>query len=135
MPKKRRTKPQVSGDIRTIAVKILIGSLVSVLMFFVLTALASFLLWKTDADESVYKFVILLIGAFSAFAGGFVAVRPIRKNGIALGTLSTILPYFIVILVSALVAKSGLGVIGWVLLPLQVLFSAIGGIIAVNKRK
>ncbi|MBR6531517.1 MAG: TIGR04086 family membrane protein [Clostridia bacterium] len=135
MPKKRRTKPQVSGDIRTIAVKILIGSLVGVLLFFVLTALASFLLWKTDTDESVYKFVILSVGAFAAFAGGFVAVRPIRKNGIALGTLSTILPYFIVILVSALVAKSGMGAVGWILLPLQILFSAIGGIIAVNKRK
>lgn len=135
MPKRIWTKPQTGSDIKTVAVKALIGSLVGVILFFALTALASFILWKTDSDESIYKFVLLLIGAVASFTGGFVAVRPTRKNGIAVGALSALPVYLIEILASVLVSKSGIGVIGWIMLAVQILVAAIGGIIAVNKRK
>lgn len=135
MPKRIRTKPQTGSDIKTVAVKALIGSLVGVILFFALTALASFILWKTDSDESIYKFVLLLIGAVASFTGGFVAVRPTRKNGIAVGALSALPVYLLEILASVLVSKSGIGVIGWIMLAVQILVAAIGGIIAVNKRK
>lgn len=135
MPKKRRTKPQAGTDIKTVIIKTLIGSLVGVVLFFAFTALASLILWKTDADESIYKFISLLIGAVAAFAGGFVAVRPTRKNGIVFGSLSALPVYLLEILASVLVSKSGIGLIGWILLAVQILFAALGGIIAVNKRK
>lgn len=135
MLKKRRTKPQVSTDIKTVAIKALIGSAVGLVLFFALTALASFALWKADADSEVFKYIMLIIGAVAGFVGGFVAVRPTRKNGIAVGALSALPTYLAVILTSTLVSKSGVGVIGWVFLAVLVLFSAIGGIVAVNKRK
>lgn len=137
MQKKRRTKPkpQVSGDIKTVAIKALIGSLVGLVVFFILTALASFILWKNDADSEIFKYIMLIIGAVSAFIGGFVAVRPTRKNGIAVGALSALPSYLVIILISVLLSKSGVGAVGWVLLAVMILFSAIGGIVAVNKRK
>ncbi len=134
MPEKRRIKPQMN-DIRTVAIKTLTGSLVGLVIFFLLTAVATAVLWKTDADSEMYKYILLVIGAISAFVCGFVAVRPVRKNGIVFGALSVLPTYLITIIVSMLISKSGIGLFGWILLGIQILFAAIGGIIAVNKRK
>ncbi len=137
MQKKRRSKPktQSGGDIKTTAIKALTGSAVSLILFFALTALMSLILWKKDSDTEIFKYVMLAVGAVSGFIGGFAAVRPTRKNGIAVGALSALPPYFIIILVSALIAENGVSLIGWLLLGVMILFSAVGGIIAVNKRK
>lgn len=135
MPEKRRTKPQTGRSIRAEAVRVLVGSLTGIAVYFALTAVASLILWKADTDEGLYKFIILLIGAAAAFAGGFVAVRPVRKNGIIVGALSVLPVYAVELVVSLLVSKSGIGVIGWILLALQLAAAAVGGIIAVNKRK
>lgn len=135
MPEKRRTKPQTGRSIRTEVVRVLIGSLTGIAVYFVLTAVASLILWKADTDESLYKFIMLLVGAAAAFAGGFVAVRPVRKNGIIVGALSVLPVYAVELVVSLLVSKSGIGVIGWILLAIQLTVAAVGGIIAVNKRK
>lgn len=134
MPEKRRIKPQMN-DIRTVAIKTLTGSLVGLVIFFLLTAVATAVLWKTDADSEMYKYILLVIGAISAFICGFVAVRPVRKNGIVFGALSVLPTYLITIIVSMLISKSGIGLFGLILLGIQILFAAIGGIIAVNKRK
>lgn len=135
MPKKRRSKPQSDNNIKTAAIKALIGSLVGLVTFFILTVIAAFVMWKTDADSSIYKYIMLLTGAVSGLTGGFTAVRPTRKNGVAVGALSALPAYLVIISVSLLVAKSELGIIGWILLAVELLFSAIGGIIAVNKRR
>lgn len=135
MPKKRRSKPQTADGIKTVIIKALIGSLVGLVVFFLLTALAAFILWKTDADGVIFKYIMLLVGAVSGLVGGFTAVRPTRKNGIAVGALSALPCYLIEILVSVLVAKNGIGTIGWILMIIQLVLSAVGGIIAVNKRK
>ncbi len=137
MPKKRRTKSkiQAAGDWQTGALKALIGSAVSLILFFALMAVAAFILWKKDSDSESFKYIVLAIGAVASFIGGFAAVRPIRKNGIILGAMSALPSYFIIILASSIMAKSGIGIIGWILLGVMVLFSAAGGIVAVNKRK
>lgn len=135
MHKKRRTKASSqTNEVKDIIIKALIGSAFGTIFFLILTALASLILWKQDADTPVYKYVLLLIGVVSGFVTGFIAVRPVRKNGLALGALSALPSYFIVILISSILARSGVGVIGWILLAIMVIFSAVGGIVAVNKR-
>lgn len=134
MPEKRRTKPQMN-DLKTVIIKTLTGSLVGLVIFFLLTAAATAVLWKTDADSEIYKYILLSVGAVSAFICGFVAVRPVRKNGIVFGALSVLPVYLITIIVSMLISKSGVGLFGWILLGIQLLLAAVGGIIAVNKRK
>ncbi|MBR3835545.1 MAG: TIGR04086 family membrane protein [Clostridia bacterium] len=134
MSEKRQIKPQMN-DIRNVIIKALVGALTGVVLFFVMSAVAAFALWKTDSNSGMYQYILLAIGAVSALVCGFVAVRPVRKNGIAVGALSVLPAYLVTILVSILVSKSGVGLFGWILLAVQVVFSAIGGIIAVNKRK
>lgn len=134
MPEKRRTKPQMN-NLKTVIAKTLTGSLAGLVLFFLLTAISSAILWKTDADSEIYKYIILAVGGVSALVCGFIAVRPVRKNGIVFGALS-VLPFFLItIVISMLISKSGVGLFGWILLGIQLVLSAIGGIIAVNKRK
>jgi putative membrane protein (TIGR04086 family) len=136
MQKKKRTKASSAvNDTKNIIIKILIGSGVGTLVFFGLTALAAFILLKNDSDTTIYKYIMLLVGAISGFLSGFIAVRPLRKNGIAFGSVSALPVYLIAVLVSVLMARSGIGIIGWILLPVMVVFASIGGIVAVNKRK
>lgn len=136
MRKKRKTKSKVQNTTaKNIAIKTAIGSGVSLVVFFLLALLAGFVLWKNDADINSFKYVIFALSAVSGFIGGFVAVRPVRKNGIAFGALSSVVPCAIIILISVLIAKSSVSVTGWIFIALYILFSAIGGIVAVNKRK
>lgn len=136
MQKKKRTKASSAvNDTKNIIIKILIGSGVGTVVFFGLTALAAFILLKNDSDTTIYKYIMLLVGAISGFLSGFIAVRPLRKNGIAFGSVSALPVYLIAVLVSVLMARSGIGIIGWILLPVMVVFASIGGIVAVNKRK
>lgn len=136
MQKKRRTKASAAvNDTKNIIIKILIGSGVGIAVFFALTVLAAFILLKNDSDMNIYKYIILLTGAVSGFLSGFVAVRPMRKNGIAFGAVSALPVYLVAIIVSIILSRSGIGLIGWILLALMVIFSAVGGVVAVNKRK
>lgn len=136
MQKKKRTKASSAvNDTKNIIIKILIGSGVGTVVFLGLTALAAFILLKNDSDTTIYKYIMLLVGAISGFLSGFIAVRPLRKNGIAFGSVSALPVYLIAVLVSVLMARSGIGIIGWILLPVMVVFASIGGIVAVNKRK
>lgn len=136
MQKKKRAKATASvNDTKNIIIKILIGSGVGAVAFFALTALSAVILLKNDSDLPVYKYIMLLTGAVSGFLSGFVAVRPLRKNGIAFGSVSALPIYLIAVIVSVLIARSGIGLIGWILFAVMVLFAAAGGIVAVNKRK
>ena len=136
MRKKRKTKSKVQNTTaKNIVIKTAIGSGVSLVVFFLLALLAGFVLWKNDADINSFKYVIFALSAVSGFIGGFVAVRPVRKNGIAFGALSSVVPCAVIILASVLIAKSSVSVTGWIFIALYILFSAIGGIVAVNKRK
>ena len=117
MHKKRRTKSKSQNDsLKNIAIKTAIGSAVSLVAFFALAMLATLILWKNDSDTASFKYIISAIGAVSGFLGGFVAVRPIRKNGIAFGALSAIVPSAVIILAAVLIAKSSLSAAGWVFL-------------------
>lgn len=136
MHKKRRTKTKVKdSSLKNIAKKTAIGSVASLLSFFALTALAALILWKNDSDTASFKYIISAIGAVSGFLGGFIAVRPVRKNGIAFGALSALVPCVLILAVSALLTKSPISIAGWIFIAVNILFSAIGGIVAVNKRK
>ena len=135
--KKKRKKKSASqnNSVKNTIIKILIGSAVGAAVFFALSLLASLILWKNDSAPSAYGYVIIAIGALAGFIGGFTAVRPTRKNGIVVGMLSAIVPWSVILPASVLIAHSGLSVEGWIFLAVYILLSAVGGIVAVNKRK
>lgn len=136
MHKKRRTKAKSQNNsLKNYVVKTAIGSVTGLVVFFTLALVASFVLWKNDSDTASFKYVIFALAAISGFVGGFVAVRPVRKNGIVFGALSALLPCIIVAVVSMLISKSGLAVTAWIFFVIYILLAAAGGIVAANKRK
>lgn len=133
--RKRKSAQQGNADLRTVIVKTLIGSVIGAVMFFLLVALMSLIVLKADMSQSPYKYMILGAGMISGFICGFAAVRPVRKNGIVVGALSALPMYLLAVTLATLNSRTGIGVIGWILLGVMIVFAAIGGILAVNKRK
>lgn len=133
---KRKSKGGgANADLRTIIIRCLTGAIIGTVTFFAILVLMSFIALKADLSDSLYKYLVLADGAVSGFVCGFATVRPIRKNGIIFGAVSALPMFIITALTAFLTSNSGLGAIGWILAGVMIIFSAIGGILAVNKRK
>ena len=113
-------------------IKILIGSLTGGVLFFILVAFAAAAALKSGFSSSLYMPLGIVLGALSAFAGGFIAVRPIKQRGAPYGALTGILQALIcaVVLFVANGYKAGNGI--FILSAVMILCSALGGIAAVN---
>ena len=135
MPKsKRKLSAKESPALLQTAIKTLIGSLVDIIIYFALTAVFSLISLKTDAKSDYFRYMIFFISAMSGLVGGFAAVKPIRKNGILIGAVSAAPAFLIIFLVSSIISRTGISITGWVAAAIMTLFSAIGGIISVNKK-
>lgn len=128
----KRRKQKVEADLRTIIVRVLFMSGIGTAVFFVLTALASFVCLKNDSSPEAYGYFDLAIGTAAGFVCGFFATRPVKKKGLIIGTVSTMPMYLVVSCISILVSHGGLGLTGWLLGAVMLIAGAIGGIVAVN---
>lgn len=116
-------------------VQALVGSLFNIIIFFSLVAVLSLICLKIDCKTAIYKYFVFFISAISGFVGGLIAVKPFRKNGLIIGALSSVPAFIIIFLISSIISTTGIGVFGFISAIVMTLFSAIGGIISVNKRK
>lgn len=116
-------------------IKSLTGSAVGAAVFFALIALSSLIALRADMSQKILPVFVLVSGAVAGLVCGFTAVRPVGKNGLLLGAAASVLPYLIIIVISVCISHSGLGNYGWILLAVLVIASALGGVLAVNKRK
>lgn len=127
--KNNRSKENSSSSLN----RILIASFIGSALFFAFVSLISVVILKTNAfTTSLYMPLGLVSGAASSFLCGFMAVRPVKKNGAATGALSGLVQALIC---SATVFfingnKSGIGI--FVLMAVIAVFSSLGGISAVN---
>ncbi|MBQ7548451.1 MAG: TIGR04086 family membrane protein [Clostridia bacterium] len=134
MAKRKRNTARQDADMRTVLIRTLAGSLVCAAVFFIFTAISSLICLKTDASDSVYKYLLIGAGAVSAMAGGFCAVRPIGKRALIFGAASALPAYLVIIIVCVLLSRSGLSSAGWILLAVMEAFGALGGMAAVSGR-
>lgn len=136
MPKNKRKKPKAEAtDLRSIIIKILIGSALTVIIYTALCVLLSLICLKADIDSSVYKYFIFAIAAVSGFFGGFKTVSAVRKNGLLLGALSALPAFLIIFLISSIVSHTGIAASGWISAIIMTVFSAVGGVLSANKRR
>lgn len=129
MAKKR--KPKAEATLKNIILKSLIGAAIGTAVFFAITLILSFFCLKRDTDPQNYGFIELAVGAIAGFACGFFAVKPIGKNGLVVGGLSSLPMYFVTILICLLVSHTGIGALGWVLAGVMFVASAVGGFVAI----
>ncbi|MBQ2775189.1 MAG: TIGR04086 family membrane protein [Clostridia bacterium] len=135
MPQPKRRQTQEDKGIKYIITKILIGSVLGIALFFILLSLAALVILKNPLDSKILPIITLFISALSAFAAGFISVRPIRKNGILMGVCSS-LPLIIAVCAAILFESGGsVGVMTAVAVVVMLVCAAIGGIAAVNMKK
>ncbi len=132
--KKKKYTDTKNGNI-FIVKSIFIGSGIGIVTFFAFTALFALLAYTQDMEEKYYTAFLLFSAGISAFCSGFIAVLPIKRNGLFMGMLSTLPMYFFIVGVASVISRTGIGLYGWISLGIMLIFSGLGGIISANKRK
>lgn len=114
---------------------ILIGAAAGTALFMLMLLAACAVILKADVSAGLYSVIGLAAGALSALAGGFTAVRPLRRNGIPFGALTGIIQAIAVSVVIFAANSASAGTKLFLLMGLTVLFAVAGGIAAVNLKK
>lgn len=113
--------------------RILISAAVGIAMFFVLISLVSLLALKSDIiSQSMYMPLGIFCGAVSSFICGFIAVRPVRKNGAVTGALSGFANALVCSAAVFFINGNNAGKGIFILMAVMIVSGAIGGISAVN---
>ncbi|MBQ3044728.1 MAG: TIGR04086 family membrane protein [Clostridia bacterium] len=112
--------------------KIIIGAVASSVLYFIILAVFSAVAINSGISASSYMPAGMAAGAVTGFAGGFIAVRPIKEKGILYGLISgavqALICSVVLFAVNGMSAGNGIFVLGALIL----LFSVFGGISAVN---
>ncbi len=112
--------------------KIIAGSVVGSVLFFVLLAVFAASALKTDIAASSYMPAGIILGALSAFVGGFISVRPLKEKGMPYGALSGLFQALICSIVLFVANKASVGTGVFILMAAVTAGSIAGGISAVN---
>lgn len=113
-------------------IKIVIGSAVASALYFIILAFFSAFALNSGMSASSYMPAGMAVGAVTGFAGGFIAVRPIKEKGALYGLITGAMQAVICSVVLFVVngASAGNGI--FILSALIAVFAIIGGISAVN---
>ncbi len=114
--------------------KIIMGASAGSILYFVFLALFAVFALKSNVATSSYMPVGMVFGALAAFAGGFAAVKPLKKKGIAYGSLTGIVQALVCSTVLFVINKANAGTGIFILMALMVVAAAGGGIAAVNMK-
>lgn len=113
-------------------VKILIGAVSASILYFIILAVFAVIALNSGVSSSSYMPAGLAAGAATGFAGGLIAVKPIKEKGALYGLIAGVIQAVIcsAVLFAVNSASAGNGV--FILSALIVAFAAAGGISAVN---
>ncbi len=112
--------------------KIFLSAVAGGILYFALLAVFAVLALKNGFDSSVYMPVGMFAGFITAMLGGFVTVRPIKKNGAVFGALCGLIQAILCALILFVANKAVAGTHIFILMAVIIAGGALGGIIAVN---
>ena len=115
-------------------IKILKGSIISIVITIVLLLIFSALLAYTNLNENVSTYVIIAIMGISIIIGSLISTRKVKKNGMINGELvGLIYIIFIYILSSIFITTFGsINIYTIIMIIIAIITGIIGGIIGVN---
>lgn len=116
-------------------IKILKGSVISVVTTIILLIIFSLFLTYTNINESTIPTVIIIITGLSILIGSQIATHNIKKNGIINGALVGIIYIICIYFLSSIVTKNfSLNNYAIIMIVVSLLIGGLGGIIGVNKK-
>ena len=128
-----KTKTQIID--KKIITSLLFGVITGLAVITVLTLLTSFVFMisgKYPAD--ITKYIVLVFLLAGGLAGGYVCVRINKSSGLALGSVTGLI-IFLIILIIGLCSSTGTITIQTLYkFIVLVLFSALGGVLGANKK-
>ena len=115
-------------------IRILKGSLISIVTTLILLIIFSAILTYTNVNENVMPTVIIIVTALSILIGSQISTSKIKKNGIINGASVGAIYILLLYLISSLVTKNfSLNNYSIIMMFTSLLIGGIGGIIGVNR--
>lgn len=116
-------------------VKVLKGSLISIIATIILLIVFSAVLTYTNVKENSMPTVIIVITALSILIGSQITTSKIKKNGIVNGALVGAIYILTLYIISSIISKDfSLNFYSIIMIATSIAIGGIGGIIGVNKK-
>lgn len=112
--------------------KIIMGAVLGSVLYFVLLAVFASFALKSNVSMSSYMPAGMVLGALTAFIGGFAAVKPLKEKGVVYGALTGLVQALICSIVLFIVNSAVAGTGIFILMAVIIAAAAGGGITAVN---
>lgn len=114
--------------------KKLIFEALILLIYAIMIAAICIVLFIFDLPQKSVYYIILTVLGISSLCGGYIIGKKEKKNGLVVGVVYNILPCVIILLVSLLLNSFAFNYRLLVTALIMLIFSAVGGITAVNTR-
>lgn len=116
-------------------VKVLKGSLISIIATIILLIVFSAVLTYTNVNENSMPTVIIVITALGILIGSQITTSKIKKNGIVNGALVGAIYILALYIISSIISKDfSLNFYSIIMIATSIAIGGIGGIIGVNKK-
>lgn len=116
-------------------VRILKGSVISIVATMIFLGLFAVLLTYTNINEKTMPTVIIVTTALSILIGSEISTSKIKKNGIINGALVGVIYILMLYIISSTITGNfGLNNYSIIMIATSVLIGGIGGIIGVNRK-
>ena len=126
---------KVSENNSNSVVRILKGSIISIITTLILLIIFSAMLTYTNINENTIPTVIIICTALSILIGSQIATSKIKKNGILNGALVGIIYIAFLYIISSCITKNfSLNNYSIIMILVSILIGGVGGIIGVNRK-
>ena len=120
---------QNKNSLRTMFISILVGALTTFILIAIFAAILTFF----DLSEGVSVILSTIAIVLGAYVCGYLAGYIGKEKGLLSGLTSGASFYVIVAIIAVIITKSGLTSLFFIRLVLCLIFSAVGGIVGLNK--
>ncbi len=115
---------------------ILLGTLVGVLMLIIMLLVVSFVILQTgNFPVDLITYISLALLAVASYFSGYTAGRINKASGLVYGIITGVVLFTIIFIAGIISNSSNLSLISLYKLIVTIIFSSIGGIMAVNKKE
>ena len=134
MQKIKANTKKVSKQEKTV-VKIFVKTqILALIVYIVLFVAASIVALLVDSPDEYDSIIIISVMSLAALITGYYAGMKIRSNGLVIGVIYSLPVNALLLLISLISGNFQIGANFFISLFALIISSAIGGIIAVNKR-
>lgn len=132
----KNDKSQNSGLLVKMAKAIIFGTVIGAIVCTVMLLTVSFIFVKMQSVPEIAVIpAAIFIVCTGAFVGGYFSARIKKSMGMAVGALSGLLMFVVLLLIGLLFSGDSFGLISLLRMILMIVSGAIGGVLGVNKRK